>query len=77
MKYRCYLLFKFFVRCSACAAAVATLRGAMIYVGITQASTGFYRSNDGITWETIAGTTGPRLVDLAFGWGEKSANCPM
>jgi hypothetical protein len=46
------------------------------YVGITQGATGFFRSEDGETWEKINGPSGPRLVDLAFGWVTPSGMCP-
>lgn len=45
------------------------------YVGITQGSTGFYRSADGVTWDKVDGPTGPNLVDLAYGVVDESAMC--
>lgn len=46
------------------------------YAAIGDASNIFYRSTDAITWTRVMGPSGPRLIDVQFGYGQPSALCP-
>lgn len=45
-----------------------------VFVGVTTSA--FWRSENGVDWQKVAGPSGPGLHRVVFGYGDRSAECP-